>query len=81
MNAKKSYITVFQMSIMTIITIAGLRGLPAMAIMGWSSVVLYLIPAVMFFIPTALVAAELGATMKVESMSGQKKDLVSAGDL
>lgn len=62
MNAKKSYITVFQMSIMTIITIAGLRGLPAMAIMGWSSVVLYLIPAVMFFIPTALVAAELGVT-------------------
>jgi amino acid transporter len=50
------------MSIMTIITIAGLRGLPAMAILGWQSIILYLIPAVMFFVPTALVSAELGAT-------------------
>lgn len=50
------------MSIMTIITIAGLRGLPAMAVMGWESIILYLLPAVMFFVPTSLVSAELGAT-------------------
>ncbi|WP_415462158.1 APC family permease [Bifidobacterium psychraerophilum] len=59
---QKTLITVSQMSIMTIITIAGLRGLPAMAVMGWQSIILYLIPAVMFFVPTALVSAELGAT-------------------
>lgn len=58
----KSRITIFQISIMTIITIAGLRGLPAMAIMGWSSIILYLVPAALFFIPTAMVSAELGAT-------------------
>lgn len=62
MNSKSSRISVFQMSIMTIITIAGLRGLPAMAVMGWSSIVLYLIPALMFFVPSALVSAELGAS-------------------
>lgn len=50
------------MSIMTIITIAGLRGLPAMAVMGWQSIILYLLPAVVFFVPSALVSAELGAT-------------------
>lgn len=49
------------MSIMTIITIAGLRGLPAMAVMGWQSIILYLLPAAMFFVPTALVSAELGS--------------------
>lgn len=59
---KKQNITIFQMSVMTIITIAGLRGLPGMAIYGWASIILYLIPAVMFFIPSALVSAELGAT-------------------
>ncbi|WP_374285069.1 amino acid permease [Lactococcus sp.] len=61
-NKQNYFISVFQMSVMTIITIAGLRGLPAMAILGWSSIILYLIPALMFFIPSALVAAELGAT-------------------
>jgi amino acid transporter len=59
---QNTLITVSQMSIMTIITIAGLRGLPAMAILGWQSIILYLIPAVMFFVPTALISAELGAT-------------------
>ncbi len=62
MKPQQSLITVSQMSIMTIITIAGLRGLPAMAVMGWQSIILYLLPAVLFFVPTALVAAELGAT-------------------
>jgi hypothetical protein len=51
-TTRNSPITVWQMSIMTIITIAGLRGLPAMAVMGWESIILYLLPAVMFFVPT-----------------------------
>ncbi|MDN6783145.1 MAG: APC family permease [Bifidobacterium mongoliense] len=62
MKPQRSLITVSQMSIMTIITIAGLRGLPAMAVMGWQSIILYLLPAVVFFVPSALVSAELGAT-------------------
>lgn len=61
-KSDKTLISASQMSIMTIITIAGLRGLPAMAVLGWQSIILYLIPAVMFFIPTALISAELGST-------------------
>ena len=34
MQKKKSYLSVFQMTIMTTITVASLRGLPAMAIEG-----------------------------------------------
>jgi hypothetical protein len=33
-----------------------------MAVLGWQSIILYLIPAIMFFVPTALISAELGAT-------------------
>lgn len=64
MKLERPLITVSQMSIMTVITIAGLRGLPAMAVMGWQSIILYLLPAAVFFVPTSLVAAELGATYK-----------------
>ena len=49
------------MAIMTTITVASLRSLPAMAVMGWSSILLYLIPALLFFVPTALISAELGS--------------------
>ncbi|MCL2366216.1 MAG: APC family permease [Oscillospiraceae bacterium] len=63
-NNKTAGISIFQMAIMTTIAVASLRGLPAMAIMGWSSIVMYLVPALLFLVPTALVGAELGTTYK-----------------
>ncbi|KYJ97456.1 amino acid permease [Microbacterium sp. UMB0228] len=44
--------------------VASLRSLPAMAIYGLGSVTLYIIPAILFLIPTALVAAELATGWK-----------------
>jgi len=63
-NNQKTTLSVFQISIMTTIAVASLRGLPAMAIMGWSSIIMYLVPALLFLVPTALVGAELGTTYK-----------------
>ncbi|MCL2843140.1 MAG: APC family permease [Oscillospiraceae bacterium] len=59
---KKTTMSVFQMAIMTTIAVASLRSLPAMAVEGWASIVMYLVPAVLFLVPTALVGAELGTT-------------------
>ncbi|EHE94522.1 Glutamate/gamma-aminobutyrate antiporter [Streptococcus thermophilus CNCM I-1630] len=54
MQKKKSYLSVFQMTIMTTITVASLRGLPAMAIEGKASIIMYLVPAILFLVPTAV---------------------------
>jgi len=59
----RSSITVFQMAVMTTIAVASLRSLPAMAVYGWASILLWLIPALLFFVPTSLVAAELSASV------------------
>ncbi|MCH3967870.1 MAG: amino acid permease [Atopobiaceae bacterium] len=53
-----------QIAIMTTISVASLRSLPAMAENGLSSVIMYLVPAFLFLLPTALVAAELATTFK-----------------
>jgi len=63
-NKQKTTISIFQMAIMTTIAVASLRGLPAMVIMGWSSIIMYLVPALLFLVPTALIGAELGTTYK-----------------
>ena len=63
--AERGYtLSVMQIAIMTTISVASLRSLPAMAEYGLSSVVMYLIPAILFLLPTALVAAELATTFK-----------------
>ncbi|AMG84974.1 amino acid:proton antiporter [Microbacterium sp. PAMC 28756] len=49
---------------LTLVVVASLRSLPAMAIYGLGSVTLYIIPAILFLIPTALVAAELATGWK-----------------
>lgn len=61
---QKTTLSVFQMAVMTTVVVASLRGLPAMASMGWASIIMYLAPAVLFLVPTALVGAELGTTYK-----------------
>ncbi|MDP4013508.1 MAG: amino acid permease [Candidatus Nanopelagicales bacterium] len=52
-------ISIFQLAILTTVTVASLRSLPTMATFGMGSILMYVIPAVFFLVPTALVAAEL----------------------
>lgn len=66
MDAKKSSATGFKLSVMTlaimnVTAVVSLRGLPAEAVYGPSSAFYYLFAAIVFLIPTALVAAELAA--------------------
>jgi putative glutamate/gamma-aminobutyrate antiporter len=62
--AAKSYLTVFQIAMLTTVTVASLRSLPAMAGYGLGSVTLFVVPAILFLIPTALVGAELATTWR-----------------
>lgn len=48
------------LSFMMVAAVASIRSLPTMAVYGLGSIFLYLIPTVVFFIPVALVASELG---------------------
>ena len=52
---------VFTLAIMNVTAVVSLRGLPAEAEYGLSSAFYYLFAALVFLIPTALVAAELAA--------------------
>ncbi|MFH2101108.1 MAG: amino acid permease [Candidatus Micrarchaeota archaeon] len=52
-------ISVFVLVMINVAAIASLRGLPAMAELGLSSVFYFVVIALLFFIPTALVSAEL----------------------
>ena len=66
MDAKKTSGTGFKLSVMTlaimnVTAVVSLRGLPAEAVYGPSSAFYYLFAAIVFLIPTALVAAELAA--------------------
>ncbi|EOM77144.1 amino acid permease [Rhodococcus rhodnii] len=60
----RTFMTVTQLAILTVVTVASLRSLPAIAGYGLGSVTLYIVPAVLFLIPTALVAAELATGWK-----------------
>ena len=57
---KRTYITWLTIAFMMVAAVASIRSLPAMAVYGLGSIMLFLIPAVVFFIPVALVASELG---------------------
>lgn len=54
-------LSVMTLAIMNITAVVSLRGLPAEAVYGPSSAFYYLFAALVFLIPTALVAAELAA--------------------
>ncbi|WP_262848184.1 amino acid permease [Mumia quercus] len=58
-RAAKAYLSMFQLAVLTVVVVASLRSLPTMSTYGLGSITLYLIPAVLFLVPTALVAAEL----------------------
>ena len=58
------FMSVMQLAILTVVAVASLRSLPAMAGYGLGSVTLFIIPAIFFLVPTALVAAELATGWK-----------------
>ena len=59
--AKPTYITWLTLAFMTTASVASLRSAPTMAIYGLACVFLYIVPAIVFLIPQALVAAELAS--------------------
>src|SRR5215211_5082865 len=59
--AQPTYITWLTLAFMTTASVASLRSAPTMAVYGLTCVFLYLIPAIVFLIPQALVAAELAS--------------------
>jgi putative glutamate/gamma-aminobutyrate antiporter len=52
-------ISVFGLAMLNIVAVLSLRGLPAIAEYGMGSIFYYLLAAILFLVPTALVAAEL----------------------
>lgn len=59
--SKTAKLSVATLAIMNVTAVVSLRGLPAEAEYGLSSAFYYLFAALVFLIPTALVAAELAA--------------------
>lgn len=57
-------ISMIQLAMLTVVAVASLRSLPTAATYGLGSILLYVIPAVLFLVPTALVAAELATGWK-----------------
>lgn len=57
----KKYLTWGTLTFMTVSCVASIRNTPSMAMYGWASIFMYILPAIIFLIPTALVAAELAS--------------------
>jgi amino acid transporter len=58
---KPTYITWLTLAFMTTASVASLRSAPTMAVYGLACVFLYIVPAIVFLMPQALVAAELAS--------------------
>ncbi|MGU3643397.1 APC family permease [Microbacterium sp. C23T] len=58
------WISWIALALMTTSSVASLRPAPTMAVYGLAAVFLYLVPAVVFLLPTSLVAAELASGWK-----------------
>ncbi|MFH1150771.1 MAG: APC family permease [Actinomycetota bacterium] len=55
------YLTWTTVAFMTVACVASVRNTPSMAMYGWAAIFMYLLPAIVFLIPTSLVAAELAS--------------------
>ena len=55
------FISWMALAIMTTSSVASLRAAPTMAVFGLASVFLYIVPAIVFLVPTSLVSAELAS--------------------
>ena len=51
----RKYVTWTALALMTTGSVASLRSAPTMAVFGLASVFLYVVPAIVFFVPTSLV--------------------------
>lgn len=60
-GTKRQFISWVTLALMTTASVASLRPSPTMAIYGLAAIFLYLLPAVVFLLPTALVGAELAS--------------------
>jgi putative glutamate/gamma-aminobutyrate antiporter len=60
----QKFMSLMQLAILTVVAVASLRSLPAMAGYGLGSITLFIVPAIFILIPTALVAAELATGWK-----------------
>jgi amino acid transporter len=58
------YISWIALALMTTSSVASLRAAPTMAVYGLAAVFLYIVPAIVFLIPTSLVSAELASGWK-----------------
>jgi putative glutamate/gamma-aminobutyrate antiporter len=58
------YISWIAVALMTTGSVASLRAAPSMAVYGLAAVFLYIVPAIVFLLPTALVSAELASGYK-----------------
>ncbi|WP_448808420.1 APC family permease [Agromyces bauzanensis] len=56
-----AYISWVALALMTTASVASLRPAPTMAIYGLGAIFLYLVPAIVFLLPTSLVSAELAS--------------------
>jgi hypothetical protein len=54
-------ITWLTMCFMTVSAVASIRNTPSMAVYGLACIFLYALPAIVFLLPTSLVAAELAS--------------------
>ena len=61
---KSLYISWVALALMTTSSVASLRAAPTMAVYGLASVFLYIVPAIVFLLPTSLVSAELASGWK-----------------
>src|SRR4051812_9411230 len=57
----QQWISWIALAMMTTSSVASLRAAPTMAVYGLACVFLYLLPAVVFLLPTSLVSAELAS--------------------
>jgi putative glutamate/gamma-aminobutyrate antiporter len=60
----RAYISWLALALMTTSSVASLRPAPTMAVYGLACVFLYLVPAIIFLLPTSLVSAELASGWK-----------------
>jgi amino acid transporter len=63
-TAKRTFITWAALAMMITGSVASLRSAPTMAVFGLASVFLYVLPAIVFLVPTSLVSAELASGWK-----------------
>jgi glutamate:GABA antiporter len=56
-----AYISWVALALMTTASVASLRAAPSMAVYGLAAVFLYIVPALIFLLPTSLVSAELAS--------------------